>query len=129
MKLAVTHPSLKMLTAVLLVALLSPGLASGSIEQPARDVISDSVTQAAPSDFKVLMITFNPTIESQGGVRLTQLMGWLELRCGTSLLPDSPRSKRRPAHQPRRYHHRDGALGLRRGQQLLCSHISANPNT
>lgn len=29
---------------------------------------------AAPSDFKVLMINFNPIIEAQGGVRLTQLI-------------------------------------------------------
>jgi hypothetical protein len=32
--------------------------------------------QAFPSDFKVLMINFNPIIESAGGVRLTELKGW-----------------------------------------------------
>lgn len=64
-----------------LFAALLPAPAVGSSASPEWGVILDSVAStpspaAVPSDFKVLMINFNPIIESQGGVRLTQLMGW-----------------------------------------------------
>lgn len=73
-----THHAQAALTVSLIAAMLAPGLAAG------QQGVTPPSTSAAPSDFRVLMITFNPIIESQGGVRLTQLMGWNDPAASTS---------------------------------------------
>src|SRR5690349_4745857 len=39
---------------------------------------SAPLSHASPTQFKVLEIVFDPVIEAQGGVRLTQLEGWTQ---------------------------------------------------